>query len=542
MTMLGQMMGFSLTITSIMKFAQRVHGSAEIVSVTGETPRHRTTMGESLQRSHKVANALHKLGVEQGDRVGTLAWNDYRHLELYFAIPSYGAVCHTINPRLFPEQVAYIINHAKDRVLFVDPNFVPLLEMLASQLSAVQHIVVLCHPENMPETTLNNVHCYELLISAESAEFEWPELDEKTAASLCYTSGTTGDPKGVLYNHRSIVLHSMMTGTADVMGIGSSMVLMAIVPMFHVNAWGSPFTAAMTGAKLVLPGAKMADGETLCDLINTEQVSFSLGVPTIWLALVRYLDATSTKIPSLTNVVVGGAATPLSLMKSMDRYGVYMNVGWGMTETGPLGVYNKLLPWMDELPESERDIYRLKAGRAIYGVEMKLLDDSGDEIEWDGENSGSLWVRGPWVASSYFNTDKGAENFVDGWFNTGDVGNIDRYGYLQITDRSKDVIKSGGEWISSIDVENAAMSHSDVAEAAVIGVPHPRWTERPLLIVVPVEGVEPDAKSILASLEGKIAKWWIPDECQFVIELPHTATGKVSKKDIRGLFKDYSYD
>jgi len=539
--MLGQMMNFPLTIRSIMKMAQRVHSDTEIVSVTVENARHRTTMGESFTRSHQVANALQKLGVEQGDRIGTLAWNDYRHLELYFAIPSYGAVCHTINPRLFPKQVSYIINHAEDKVLFTDPLFVPLLEKLQPILSAVEHIVVLCNPENMPQTTLENVHCYETLIADQSIDFDWPEIDENSAASLCYTSGTTGDPKGVLYNHRSIVLHSMITAMSDVMGIGKSMTLLPIVPMFHVNAWGSPFTAAMTGAKLVFPGPKMADGETLCDLINSEQVDYSLGVPTIWLALVDYLDTTNKTIPSLKNVVVGGAATPLSLMKAMDRHGVYMNVGWGMTETGPLGVFNKLLPWMEDLPEAERDAYRLKAGRAIYGVEMKLLDDAGNEIAWDGETSGALWVRGPWVASSYFNTDKGCENFVDGWFDTCDVGNIDQYGFLQITDRSKDVIKSGGEWISSIDVENAAMSHPHVAEAAVIGVPDPKWTERPLLIVIPVEGVEANGKDILASLEGKIAKWWIPGDCQFVTEIPHTATGKVSKKDLRDIFKNYRY-
>lgn len=539
--MRGQMMDYPLTVTSIMRFAQRVHSRQEIVSLTADNPGHRYTYGDAFRRTHQLANALHALGVGRGERVGTLAWNDYRHLELYFGVAGYGSVCHTINPRLFPEQIVYIINHAEDQWLFIDPMFVPLLEKLQDKLPHVKGYVVLSDEAHMPATDLRNVFCYEELIEGRPNTFNWPSLDEYDAAAMCYTSGTTGDPKGVLYSHRSIVLHAMMTAMSDVMGISARTVLMPVVPMFHVNAWGAVHVAAMVGAKLVFPGAKMGDGAVLTDLINTERVNYSLGVPTIWLGLVKYLETSGQTIPSLDAVVIGGAACPLSLMQALENFGVWVHAGWGMTETSPLGVYNTLLPWMDDLSEDERNRYRVKAGRAIYGVELKLENEAGNELPWDGKTSGELKVRGPWVADSYYRLEGLDHHFEGGWFATGDVATIDEYGYLRITDRTKDVIKSGGEWISSIDVENAVMAHPDVAEAAVIGVSHPKWGERPLLVVVPAGESKPDVQGILQFLRGKIADWWVPDACELVDELPHTATGKVSKKDLRVRFQDYSF-
>lgn len=393
----------------------------------------------------------------------------------------------------------------------------------------------------MPETGLANAQCYETLIAGESSDFAWPELDENSASSLCYTSGTTGNPKGVLYSHRSTVLHCLGTNAGDVLGLAPNEVIMPVVPMFHVNAWGTVYSAAVSGSKLVFPGPKMGDGETLAALVNEEQVTFALGVPTVWLAMVNYLDANGASVPSFKKAVVGGAACPLSLMQSMDKYGVTIHVGWGMTEMSPLGTYNTLLPWMHDLPDEEKYNYRLKAGRLIYGVEMRIVDEDANELPWDGKSSGRLQVRGPWVCKSYYRMDKSDAHLPDGWFDTGDVATIDQHGYMAITDRTKDVIKSGGEWISSIDVENAAMGHPDVAEAAVIGVPHPKWTERPLLIVVKRAGAEPSKDELLGYLDGKIAKWWIPEDCVFVDEIPHTATGKISKKDLRDEFSDYSY-
>jgi fatty-acyl-CoA synthase len=539
--MLGQMMDDALTITSIMKFAARVFPETEIVSVTGDNPRHRSTFGEAFTRVHKLANALAKLGCTQGDRIATLAWNDYRHFELYYAISCSGYVCHTINPRLFPEQVSYIANHAEDQWVFVDPVFVPMLEQLEDELKTVRGFVVLTSKAAMPETALKNVRCYEELIEDESENFDWPELDENSASSLCYTSGTTGNPKGVLYSHRSTVLHSLGTNSKATLGLAPEETIMPVVPMFHVNAWGSVYGAAVAGTKLVFPGPKMGDGETLATLINEEGVTFALGVPTVWLALVNYLQKSGNNVETLQRLVVGGAACPRSLMEAMDTYDVAMHVGWGMTEMSPLGTYNTLLPWMNDLPEEEKFNFRLKAGRLIYGVEMRIVDEDANELPWDGTTSGRLQVRGPWICKSYYKLENSDAHLPDGWFDTGDVATIDQHGFMQITDRTKDVIKSGGEWISSIDVENAAMGHEDVAEAAVIGVPHPKWTERPLLIVVKRPGSNPEKGDVLAYLDGKIAKWWIPEDCVFVEEIPHTATGKVSKKDLRDLFSDYSY-
>jgi fatty-acyl-CoA synthase len=539
--MLGDMMNDALTITSIMKFAKRVFPDTEIVSVTADSLTHRTTFAEVFERVGKLAHALEKLGCGEGSRIATLAWNDYRHFELYYAISCSGYVCHTINPRLFPEQIIYIANHAEDRWVFVDPTFVPLLEQVQGQLTSVRGFVVLCEQYDMPDTSLNNALCYETLITDQPVDFDWPDIEENSASSLCYTSGTTGNPKGVLYSHRSTVLHCLGTNTSATLGLSPGEVIMPVVPMFHVNAWGTVYSAAIAGSKLVFPGPKMGDGETLARLINEEKVSIALGVPTVWLALVNYLKESDSTVDALRKVLVGGAACPLSLIESMDDYGVEMHVVWGMTEMSPLGTYNSLLPWMKDLPEEEKSVYRTKAGRLVYGVEMRIIGDDGNELPWDGDTSGSLQVRGPWVCKGYYKLDESDAHLADGWFETGDVATIDRYGYMAITDRTKDVIKSGGEWISSIDVENAAMGHPDVAEAAVIGVHNPKGTERPLLLVVKKPSVNLETKTILEFLDGKIARWWIPEDCIFVDEIPHTATGKVSKKDLREQFKEYSY-
>ena len=539
--MKGLIMDSQLTITSIMEHADKIHGASEIVSFTADNPEHRYSYKDAFQRTRQLANALKDLQFKRGDRIATLAWNDYRHFELYYAISCSGQICHTINPRLFPEQIEFIINHAEDKLIFTDPMFIPLLEALKSRLPTVEGYVVLTSEQNMPDCTLENVHCYETFISEHSEEFDWPSLDENTASSMCYTSGTTGNPKGVVYSHRSTVLHSLVGSLPDAMNLSGSDVIMPIVPMFHVNAWGTSYSAPLVGAKLVFPGPKMADGETLTKLINTEKVNYSLGVPTVWLALVEYLNASGNSVDSLKSVVVGGAACPLSLMHAMDKYGIYMHVGWGMTEMSPLGSYNKPREWMKDVSEEEKDAYRVRAGRMVYGVEMKIVDDNNKALPWDGIASGLLMVKGPWVCNGYFKLEDQPALDKDGWFDTGDMASIDEYGYVVITDRVKDVIKSGGEWISSIEVENAAMAHDQVQEAAVIGVPHPKWTERPLLIVIPSEGADPDKHEIIKSLEGKIAKWWIPEDCVFVEEIPHTATGKISKKDLRERFKEYAY-
>jgi len=539
--MQGLMMSGQLTITAIMQHAERIHGDSEIVSVTADNPNHQYTYRDAFARVRKMANALREIGFAKGDRIATLAWNDYRHFELYYAISCSGQVCHTINPRLFPEQIEFIVNHAEDKWIFTDLLFVPLLEQLQQHLPNVEGYVVMTDKQHMPETTLANAHCYEALIEQQPATFDWPQLDENSASSMCYTSGTTGNPKGVVYSHRSTVLHSMVSGLPDIMNLSADDVVMPVVPMFHVNAWGTPYSAPLCGSKLVFPGPKMADGETLTRLINSEKVNYSLGVPTVWLALVDYLNKTGESVETLKNLVVGGAACPLSLVKAMEKHGVWMNVAWGMTEMSPLGTYNNLLGWMQDLSPSEMDQQRIKAGRLVFGVEMKIVDDEDNELPWDGNTSGMLLVKGPWICSGYYRLDDKPAVDEQGWFNTGDMATIDNQGYVTITDRVKDVIKSGGEWISSIDVENAAMAHPHVAEAAVIGVPDPKWTERPLLIVVAAEGVEADKQHILASLEGKIAKWWIPEDCVFVSEIPHTATGKISKKDLRQQFADYSY-
>jgi fatty-acyl-CoA synthase len=538
----GLMMNVPLTITSILQHAERVNGDVEIVSVTGDNPRHRYTYRDAFRRTRKLANSIADWGLATGDRIATLAWNDYRHFETYYAAACSGYVCHTINPRLFPEQVAYIINHAEDQYVFVDPDFLPLAEGVAAECPGVKGWVVMTTQDKMPETSLPNAVCYETLVAAGAEAFEWPELDENTACALCYTSGTTGNPKGVLYSHRSTMLHAYATMMPDALGLSSQDVVLPIVPMFHVNAWGTPYACPMAGAKIVFPGSKMGDGATLATLINEEGVTMSAGVPTVWLGLLAHLKQSGERVDTLQRIIVGGAACPLSIMEDFDKYGVESRVGWGMTEMSPLGSVNASTPAREAYGEEKFAKLRLKAGRPIFGVEMKIVNDEGEEQPWDGVAFGSLRVRGPWVCSNYFKLDGSDAHADEGWFETGDVATIDPEGFMAITDRTKDVIKSGGEWISSIDVENVATDHPKVAEAAVIGHFHPKWSERPLLIVVRnADGQDLTAEEMLAWFDGKIAKWWTPEAVEFVEELPHTATGKLQKVTLREQFKDYSF-
>ena len=538
--MLGSMMDTPLLISSLMDHAEKNFPEREIVSVTADNPDHRYTFQDAFKRTRQLANALQSLGIQLGDRVGTLAWNDHRHFELYYAISCSGAICHTVNPRLFPEQLVYIINHAEDRVIFCDPMFVPLLENIQDQLEFIEHVIVLTSEDHMPSSSLSNLLCYETLIAAESSEYEWPKFDEKTASAMCYTSGTTGNPKGVLYNHRSTILHAYAAALPDVFGISASDCILPIVPMFHVNAWGTIYSGPLCGSKIVLPGSKMGDGETLQRLIESEQVTVSQGVPTVWLALLAYLEESGKQIHSLKRVITGGAACPAVIAKEMqEKHDVYVHVAWGMTEMSPLGTFNQFKPGMEDLEGDELLEAQLKAGRGVYGVEMKITDDENNELPWDGVAFGSLKVRGPWVLSDYFKAEPGATLEEDGWFETGDVATIDKRGFMAITDRTKDVIKSGGEWISSIDLENTATNHPKVTEAAVIGVNHPKWTERPLLLVQAKDGEELSKDEILQWYEGKVAKWWIPDDVVFVDSLPHTATGKIQKFELRKTYKDH---
>ena len=527
--MFGLMMQTPLTITGIMRHAERINSRTEIVSVTAEHPRHRCTLGDVFRRARKLANALTRAGVQPGDRVATLAWNDYRHLELYYAVSCIGAVLHTLNPRLYPEQIKYIINHAADRLMFVDSTLMLLIEKLKSTLTSVERIIVLSNDS------------YEAFIAGESEEFEWPDLDERTASSLCYTSGTTGNPKGVLFDHRSTVLHSYGSALVDTMGFGRADSVLAVVPMFHANAWGLPYSAPMVGAKLVFPGPKMGDGATLAALIDEEKVTLAAGVPTVWQNLLAFTREHGIVLDSLQKVLVGGSACPLSIMNEFrDRHGVWTIHAWGMTEMSPLGSTLSKPPGYESLSNAEKDALRTRPGRPPFGVEMKIVDDAGRELPRDGRSSGMLKVRGPWICSDYYRLgEKSAAHDADGWFATGDIGNLSEDGTLQITDRSKDVIKSGGEWISSIDLECVAAGHPKLLQAAVIGVPHPKWDERPLLIAVPRPGEKPTREELLGWLDGRVAKWWIPDDVVFVEKIPLTATGKISKIELRQQFKDY---
>jgi len=535
--MLGQMMSLPLMISSLLKHADRYHGDIEIVSRRCEGDIHRYTYSDAHVRSRKLANALKQLGVKQEDRVATLAWNGYRHFELYYAVSGSGAILHTVNPRLFPEQLSWIINHAEDKYVFFDLTFAPLVEALAPHCPTVKGWVALTDRSHMP--TLKGVTpiCYEDLLAAENDTFEWPSFDENTAAVLCYTSGTTGNPKGVLYSHRSTILHAYATCLPDVMCLSSRDVVLPVVPMFHVNAWGSPYSCSMVGAKLVFPGPGL-DGASLYELFESEGVTFSAGVPTVWLGLLQHLQKNGLKFSKPWRSVVGGSALPPALMKAFkDDYGVELSQGWGMTEMSPLGTYNTLKNKHLSLSSDEQFAVRTKAGRVIYGVDLKIVDADGKELPRDGKAFGDLLVKGPWIIDRYYRGE--SSPLVDGWFPTGDVATLDPDGYIQITDRSKDVIKSGGEWISSIDLENVAIGHPAVQEAAVIGIYHPKWDERPLLIIVKKPGQEVTRDELLKFYEGKIAKWWMPDDVAFVDQLPHTATGKLLKTKLREDFKGY---
>ena len=541
------MMNSQLMISSILKHAEKNFPEVEMVSVTVDNPRHRQTYKTFAGRCRQLANALSALGAEFGDRIGTLAWNDFRHMELYYGVSGSGMVCHTINPKLFPEQVAYIINHAEDKILFVDVLVMPLLEALKAHLSKVETVVVMTDRAHMPESTLPNVVCYEELLAEQSDEYEWPQFDENTASGMCYTSGTTGHPKGVVYSHRSTLLHALSGALPDVTTASNVETTLPVVPMFHVNAWGAPYAALMVGMKMVLPGPKMADGETLTDLMISEEVTFSSGVPTIWLGLLDYLDANSKTIPSLERVSVGGAACPRIIVERFrEQHNCTVVQGWGMTETSPLGTIFSLKKGMEDYSDEQMTDLQCLQGRGVFGIEMCIVDENNEELPWDGEAFGALKVRGPWVAKGYYGLsdvpgDEECPVDEKGWFNTGDVATINPDGYLQITDRTKDVIKSGGEWISSIEIENAAVNHEDIAEAAVIGRYHPRWTERPLLICVLQEGKSLSSEEVLEFLRGKLHKMAVPDGVEFVDELPHTATGKLNKLGLRKTFADYEF-
>jgi len=540
--MRGQMMEQALLISGLLKHAENCHADTEIVSrrvepAEGAARFHRSNWQQIGTRARQMANALTQRGMQKGDRIGTLAWNGYRHLELYYAISGAGAVIHTINPRLFPEQIAWIINHAEDRVLFFDINLAPLVEKIAPLCPVVQTWVAMTDAAHRPSQAIPNLVCYEDLINEQSDDYVWPELDERDAACLCYTSGTTGNPKGALYSHRSTVLHAFSSALPDVMNVSARDVVLPIVPMFHVNAWGIPYTAPLVGFKLVLPGAAL-DGASLCEMFANEGVTFSAGVPTVWLGMINHVREHAIKLPALQRCLVGGSACPPALFDSFEReLGVKLQPGWGMTEMSPLGAVNSLKKKHLDLPEAQRKAVELKAGRLVFGVEAKIIDGDGKELPHDGVAFGDLLVRGPWVIDRYYKVD--ASPLVDGWFPTGDVATMDPDGFIGITDRSKDVIKSGGEWISSIDLENIAMSHPAIAEAAVIGVAHPKWDERPLLVVVKRPGQDVSAAELIAHYDGRIAKWWTPDDVAFVDELPHTATGKVQKLKLREQFRDH---
>ncbi len=538
--MKGLMQDWPLRVTTIIDHAARFHGDREVVTRTIEGPIARTTYSEIHLRARKVAQALQKLGVEKGDVVATMAWNTARHLEAWYGIMGLGAVCHTLNPRLFAEQLIYIINHAEDKVIFLDLTFVPILEGIKDELPKVKAYVVMTDREHMPETSLPNALCYEEIVEAENGEFKWAEGDENDACGLCYTSGTTGNPKGVLYSHRSNVLHALAVNMGDALGMKSTDAMLPVVPMFHANAWGISFAAPAVGAKLVMPGANM-DGESIYELLSTENVTATAAVPTVWLMLLQHLQKNKLELPHLERVVIGGSAAPRSMIEVFEKdYGVQVFHAWGMTEMSPMGTLGSLKAGMEDWPLDKQIDVKVKQGRAIYTVEMKITDDDGNELPCDGEAFGHLMVRGPAIAGAYLKGEGGNILDEDGWFDTGDVATIDESGYMQITDRAKDVIKSGGEWISSIELENLAVGHPKVAEAAVIGIAHPKWDERPLLIIVKNEGEDVSKEDILDYMEGKIAKWWMPDDVAFVDEIPHTATGKIQKLELRKMFKDYT--
>ncbi len=537
--MQGLMMDMPLLVSGLIQHADRHHGTTEIVSKTVEGGIHRYDYRAAHARSRKLANALKRLGVGMNDRVATLAWNGFRHFEVYYAVAGSGAVIHTINPRLFPDQIAYIANHAEDRFVFFDTSFFQLIEKLAPQLKSVKAFVAMTDRANMPN--MKGLLCYEELIEKESADFDWPSFDERTAACLCYTSGTTGNPKGALYAHRSTMIHAYAAALPDALNLSARDVVLPVVPMFHVNAWGLPYSCAMVGAKMVFPGPHL-DGRSLHEMFEAEEVTMSAGVPTVWLGLLNFMKEQKLRFSTLKNVVIGGSACPPAMIRAFqDDYGVQVLHAWGMTEMSPLGTATTFKAKHLKMSKEERTALQNKQGRVLFGVDIRIVGEDGGELPWDGKAFGDLQVRGPWVIRSYFKGE-GGDPLKDGWFPTGDVVTIDPDGYIQITDRSKDVIKSGGEWISSIDLENIAIAHPAIAEAAVIGVKHPKWDERPVLVAVKKPGQEVSKDELLRFYEGKIAKWWMPDDVVFVGELPHTATGKLSKLTLRLQFKDYRLD
>lgn len=535
----GMMMNRPLSVIELLRYAAEIHSAGEIVSVRTEGDLHRQTYAETFKRTTQLAHGLAALGVQQGDRVATLAWNGYRHFELYYAISGMGAVCHTINPRLSAEQMLYIIGHAEDRVLFVDLTFVPILEALKDHLPAGLKLVVMTDAAHMPTSALD-LHCYEDLIAPHPTEYDWPDLPEETAASLCYTSGTTGNPKGSLYSHRSTVLHALFIAVTLPRSLHEGARLLPVVPMFHVNSWGMPYAAPIVGASLIMPGGKL-DGPSLYDLMESEKVTASWGVPTVWLGLRAEIEARGKPPSSLDQVVIGGSAAPRSMIEAFEKMDVDVCHAWGMTEMSPVGTAGQLPNSMDDAPFEDRMALKALQGRRIFGVDLKIVGENGQRLPHDGKAVGELYVRGNAVISGYFNNDEATKAAIDaeGWFGTGDVASISSDGFLSIQDRSKDLIKSGGEWISSIDLENIAMAHPEVANCAVIAIAHPKWDERPVLVVVPKEGCEPTLTDIHALMEPHFAKWQLPDDLVFVEALPLTATGKVSKLTLRKQFADY---
>ena len=537
--MLGLMQDWPLLCHRIIEHAATIHGSQEVVTRSVEGPIVRTTYGEIHKRALKVSQQLTRHGIKLGDRVATIAWNTGRHLEVWYGIMGIGAICHTVNPRLFPEQISWIINHAQDRVVITDLTFVPLLEKLADKLPSVERYVVLTDAAHMPQTTLKNAVAYESWIGEADGDFAWGTFDENTAAAMCYTSGTTGDPKGVLYSHRSNVLHALMANSRDSLGTSAADTMLPVVPLFHANSWGIAFSAPSMGTKLVMPGPKL-DGASVYELLDTEKVTYTAGVPTVWLMLLQHMQAHNLKLPHLKMVVCGGSAMPRSMIQAFLDMGIGVRHAWGMTEMSPIGTLATLKPpFLDAEGDAKLDVLQTQ-GFPPFGVEMKITDDAGNKLPWDGKTFGRLKVSGPAVSKAYYKVDT---NILDGegFFDTGDVATVDPHGFMRITDRSKDVIKSGGEWISSIDLENLAVGHPAVAEAAVIGVYHPKWDERPLLIVQLKQGQTATREDILKYMEGKIAKWWMPDDVAFVDGIPHTATGKILKTALRDQFKAYRF-
>ena len=537
--MLGLMQSQPLAISSLIDFAERHHGDTEIVSRRVEGDLHRYTWRDVARRARQAANALDGMNLVFSDRVATLAWNGYRHLELYFGVSGSGRVLHTINPRLHPDQIAWIANHAEDQVLCFDLTFLPLVQAVHARCPTIRHYVAMCDTDKLPsDSGIPNLVSYESWIGGQPTTYQWPTFDENSASSMCYTSGTTGNPKAALYSHRSTILHAYAAALPDVMCISARDSILPVVPMFHVNAWGIPYSAALAGAKLVFPGPAM-DGKSIYELIEGEKVNYAAGVPTVWQMMLGHMKPNNLRFSTLKRTVIGGSACPPAMINAFrEDYGVEVLHAWGMTEMSPLGTLCTLKNKHLAMPAEEQMKLRLKQGRAIYAVDMKIVGDDGKELAWDGETPGNLHVRGPWVVREYFKGE-GGDPLVDGWFPTGDVATIDADGFMQITDRSKDVIKSGGEWISSIDIENIAVAHPAVAMAACIGMRHPKWDERPVVAVVKKPGAEVTREELLKFYEGKTAKWQIPDDVVFVDAIPLGATGKMLKTRLREMLKDY---